>query len=319
MEIMVTGAAGTLAKHVIDQLRDAGHSVVACYFRDALELDNRERVTSYRVDITKRGFEDVFRNHKIRAVLHLGRITTTQDRLANRRYNANVMGTRKLLELCLKYGVGQVQILSTYFVYGASAYNPALLDEDSPLKASGQDSNLVDMVELENLAHIHMFKNPELHITILRPVNIVGPHTQNALSFQLSREAAPAIIGFNPMMQFVQVEDMADAVVLAFEINKPGIYNVAPEDWAGYQDALKMAGCGIIPVPSIPPGLTNWIADWSPRVGLKAFPRYMVPFMKYPVVLDGTRFTETFGWKPKYTIREALAYYRDKKQFKKAS
>lgn len=317
MEIMVTGAAGTLAKHVIDQLRDAGHKVVACYFRDALVLDNREGVTSYRVDITKRGFEDVFRNHKITAVLHLGRITTTQDRLANRRYTANVEGTRKLLDLSRKYGVGQVVILSTYFVYGASAYNPALLDEDSPLKASGQDKNLVDMVELENLAHIYMFKHPELHITILRPVNLVGPGTQNALSLALSREATPAIIGFNPMMQFVQVEDMADAVVLAFKGNKPGIYNVAPEDWVGYQDALKIAGCSILPVPSIPPGLTNWIADWSPRVGLKAFPRYMVPFMKYPVVLDGTRFVEAFGWKPKYTIRQALAYYRGKKQHKK--
>ena len=43
------------------------------------------------------------------------------------RYNANVLGTKKLLELCRKYAVKQVMIHSTYFVYGASAYNPALL------------------------------------------------------------------------------------------------------------------------------------------------------------------------------------------------
>lgn len=319
MEIMVTGAAGTLAKHVIDQLRDAGHSVVACYFRDALELDNRERVTSYRVDITKRGFEDVFRNHQIQAVLHLGRITTTQDRKANRRYASNVDGTRKLLELSRKYGVKQMVILSTYFVYGASAYNPALLDEEAPLKASVLDKNLIDMVELENLAHIHMFQYPELHITILRPANIVGPHTQNGLSLQLSREATPYLLGFNPMMQFVQVEDMADAVIASFKGNQPGIYNVAAEDWAGYQDALRLAGCSMIPVPSIPPGLTNLIADLSPKVGLNAFPRYLVPYMKYPVVIDGSKFADTFGWQPKYNIEQALAYYRDKKQFKRAS
>src|SRR3546814_3516962 len=51
-----------------------------------------------------------------------------------RRYNANVLGSKKLFELCRKYGVGQVLVHSTYFVYGASAFNPALLDEDAPLK-----------------------------------------------------------------------------------------------------------------------------------------------------------------------------------------
>lgn len=174
------------------------------------------------------------------------------------------------------------------------------------------------MVELENLAHIHMFQYPELHITILRPANIVGPHTQNDLSLQLSREAAPYLFGFNPMMQFVQVEDMADAVIASFKGNKPGIYNVAAEDWAGYQDALRMAGCGMIPVPPVPPSLTNLIAELSPKLGLKAFPRYLVPYMKYPVVIDGSKLTDTFGWQPKYNIEQALAYYRDKKQFKRA-
>src|SRR3546814_3065306 len=45
-------------------------------------------------------------------------------------FRSNVLGSKMLFELCRKSGVGQVLVHSTYFVYGASAFNPALLDED---------------------------------------------------------------------------------------------------------------------------------------------------------------------------------------------
>ena len=73
--------------------------------------------------------------------------TDEEDRFS--RYNANVLGTQKLLDLCLKYHVGQVLILSTFFVYGATAYNPAPLDETAPLKASELTKNLVDSWNLK--------------------------------------------------------------------------------------------------------------------------------------------------------------------------
>ncbi len=75
------------------------------------------------------------------------------------RYNANVLGTQKLLNLCIKYDVGQVLIMSTYFVYGANAYNSAPLDESAPLKASELTKNLVDSVELENLSQLYLWKH----------------------------------------------------------------------------------------------------------------------------------------------------------------
>jgi len=146
-------------------------------------------IPSYFVHITKRGFEDIFREHDIDGVIHLGRMSTDESNRFSR-YNANVLGTQKLLDLCIKYNVGQVLILSTFFVYGANAYNPAPLDENAPLKASELTKNLVDTVELENLAHIYMWKHPELNITILRPCNIVGPGVRNSTSLLLSSKTA---------------------------------------------------------------------------------------------------------------------------------
>lgn len=305
--VLVTGAAGSLAKRVIARLHGR-YNVIAVDFRRKVETD--ADIPSYKVEMHKRGFEDIFRNHKVDAVLHIGRIFAHEsDRM--RRYNANVLGSKKLFELCRKYFVKQLIIHSTYFVYGASAYNPALLDEDAPLKASEVTQDLVDSVELESLAQIYLWKSPELNITILRPCNVLGPGVKNSMSLLLSRPLVPVLMGFSPLMQFLHVDDMADAMVVAFEQNKPGIYNVAPDDWVGYQDAVEQCGCRRLPVPSIPPmfpklvsGLLNWNAF---------FPPYLINYFKYPVIIDGRHFRETFGWKPRRNLNDIFSYYRKNK------
>src|SRR5699024_5542189 len=117
---------------------------------------------------------------------------------------------------------------STYHVYGAAATNPALIDEDYPLKAVALLRELVDAVELENLLNIHLYRYPELNVAVLRACNIVGPGINNAMSRILGQAVAPCFTGFSPLMQFVHVEDMARAISAAFLQNRPGVYNVAP-------------------------------------------------------------------------------------------
>lgn len=193
-QILVTGAAGALAQQVIQRLRDHC-DLVAVDFREQVYLG--DDIPSYRIDFTKRVFEDLFRRYQFDGVIHLGRIQSSQlTRM--RRYNANVLGTQKLLDLSHKYGIQRVVVLSTYHVYGAVAYNPALIDESAPLKAAGLSSDLVDSVELENLANIYLWRYPDLNITILRPCNIVGPGVRNSISTLLASERAPVLAGFSP-------------------------------------------------------------------------------------------------------------------------
>lgn len=305
--ILVTGAAGALAQRVISQLRDHC-DLVAVDFREQVYLG--DDIPSYCIDFTKRVFEDLFRRYEFDGVIHLGRIQSSQlTRM--RRYNANVLGTQKLLDLSHKYGIKRVVVLSTYHVYGAVAYNPALIDESAPLKAAGLSADLVDSVELENLANIYLWRYPELNITILRPCNIVGPGVRNTMSSLLGSENAPVLAGFSPMMQFIHIDDMADAIVKAYKKPVRGVYNVAPEDWVAYQHALKLCGCRRIPIPSIPPVVPNLILK---TLKLKSFPSYLTAFFKYPVVIDGRAFAREFEFKPNRPLKEIFRFYRENKR-----
>lgn len=305
--IMITGAGGALGQQVVRRLRPDYH-IIAVDFRHKPELGGD--VTGYRVDFNKREFEDIFRRHRPVGVIHLGRILTSQGNRASR-YAANVLGSQKLFDLCVKYGVGQVLVLSTYHVYGAHPYNPALIEESAPLKATEIASDLVHSVELENLSAIYLWKHPELHMTLLRPCNVIGPGVNNTMSRILARRYAPWLIGFSPIMQFLHVEDLADAINVAFRKNKSGIYNVAPEDWVAYDVALERCGCRKLAIPSVPGDLPKRISSW---LGWKSFPLYLVNYFKFPVVIDGSLFRKTFGFTPRYSLEEMFTHYRENKE-----
>ncbi len=306
-EILVTGARGALAQQVISRLKH-DYRIVAVDFRE--QPDTGAGMPAYTVDFNKRDFEDIFRKHEFKGVLHLGRIGANMSTPASR-FNANVLGTQKMFNLCVKYEVKQVIVLSTFFVYGANAYNPALIVEEAPLKASGLTVELVDAVELENLSAIYLWKHPQLNVTILRPCNIAGQGVRNSMSRIMSMKRAPVMAGFSPMMQFIHIDDMADAIELSFRKNKSGIYNVAPDDWISYHEALANCGCKQLPLPSIPPVAPRSIIGlWKP------FPVYMVNYLKYPVILNGDLFRNTFKFKPRRSLDDVFRFYREKKSRK---
>jgi UDP-glucose 4-epimerase len=304
--ILITGIGGGLAHHVINKLKD-DYEVIGVDFKERAHYD--ESVKYYRIDFSKRGFEEVFRKHKFDGVIHLGRILLYKwNRL--RRYNTNVLGTQRLFDLCNKYKVKKVIVLSTFYVYGAHPYNPSLIDEMFPLKASNNSADLADAVELENLSTIYMLKYPDLNLTILRPCNIVGPQVQNSVSLLLMKKYAPSFLGFSPIMQFIHVDDLADAIILSYKKIKSGIYNVVNDDWIPYQKALEMAGCKSFPIAPFPPILSKMIVS---VLNYREFPPFLLNYYKYPVILDGNLFKKTFDFKPKYALSEIFEYYKKQK------
>ena len=78
-----------------------------------------------------------------------------------------------------------------------------------------------------------------------------------------------------------------------------------------YPAALKACGCQPIPIPSLPASLTKYLVK---RMNLKSFPSYLLNYYKFPVVLDGSLFQNTFGFQPKHTTPELFEFYQEQKQ-----
>ncbi len=301
MKILITGASGAISRLVASALSPR-HTLVGL---DPRPLEGQHRFPGEFevVDYHSRKLDDVFRAHQFDAVLHLGRIRESLKYSAHYRFQMNVVGTQRLLSLCKESSVKKLIVLSTYHVYGAHRLNPLRLTEETPLRASQSFPELSDAVELDHSAATFMWKVRDVSTTILRPVNVIGRHVRNTICSLLRSGICPKIIGFDPLMQFIDERDLARALVLAMEKDQAGIFNVAGEGVIPLSHAIKHADA--IPFP-VPPFVTTGLMRGLEGVTKLGFPPYLMDYFKYPVVVGDDEFRKTFGYKPKIKTVESL-------------
>jgi UDP-glucose 4-epimerase len=298
--ILITGAAGGLAEVVAATLKDK----YELYGVDPRPMPEGRSFPGkfFQIDYRQRRMADLFRLHEFDSLVHLGRVPSQARVRKTQRFNLNVLGTRSLLELSLKYKVKSVIVLSTFHVYGAHQHNHLYITEDDPLLASQTFPEVIDAVELDNVSVAFSLRNPKVRTVILRPTNIIGLQIKNQISTYLRSKVCPLLLGYDPMWQFVHERDMANAVLLALEGKKSGIYNVAGEGVIALSHAVRLTGATAIPVPSF---LSGTVLNAFKLAG-QNFPRHLVDFFKYPVVISDKNFRKDFAYEPSTNTADAL-------------
>jgi len=301
MKILVTGASGAIARLVASALSPK-YEWVGVDPRPC-PSENHFPGEFLVADYHGRKLDEVFKKHQFYAVMHLGRIRESQKYSPQYRFQMNVIGTQKLLELCRTHGVKNLVILSTYHVYGAHRLNPLVISEDAPLRASQGFPELSDAVEMDHAATHFMWKAREVRTTILRPTNVIGKHVRNTICSLLRSGICPRVFGFDPLMQFIDEKDLARALILALENPVPGIFNVAGEGVIALSHAIRHAQAMAVPIP---PVVTASLVRILAEVSRIPFPPYLLEFFKYPTIISDDLFRKTFGYQPKVKTVQSL-------------
>jgi UDP-glucose 4-epimerase len=221
---------------------------------------------------------------------------------SNKRFDLNVLGSRKVMDLCLKYGVKRILVLSTFHIYGAHPYNHIPIHEDEPLRAGQTFPQLADAVQLDNQSLTWIYQHRAVRTVMLRPCNVVGRHLQNAMTKFLRQKTVPYVVGFNPMIQFIQEMDLRDAIVAAALGDEIGVFNVCGTGAIPYRHALEIVGARQVPVTETLAGTYMRVASlFGP-----GFPTYMLDFFKYPCIIADERFRKSFAWSPAIGIENTV-------------
>jgi len=297
--VVVTGISGNLGRAVAKLLHVEAHVVGV----DRRPLrDKPKDVEHLQVDLRKARVEDVFRKRQVDAVVHLG--IMHDPRVAfSEAHSFNLLGTQKVLDLCVRHGVRKLVVLSSANAYGPRPDNSNFLTEEAPLMAADRDSDVRDLVELDMYAQSFVWRHPEIETVILRPVNIVGPTVRNAPSNYL-RLARPVVaMGFDPMLQLIHEVDAARALVQALRPGVRGVYNVTGPGEVPLSAVLRELGREPIPVPHflLRPAMRRLF-----RAGLVSFPAAELDHLQYLCVVDGSRAAREWGWAPRFTLRETI-------------
>lgn len=177
--ILVTGGAGYIGSHVVQQLSQRGERVVVL---DNLVSGFREAVGDAELVVGDVGDRSlvarVMTEHQIGAVLHFAAHTVVPESVRDplKYYGNNTCNTRNLLACCVDAGVHRFLFSSTAAVYGIAA--SGIADEDTPVRPINPygASKLMSETMLRDLGSAGA-----MQYVILRYFNVAGCDPQGRI------------------------------------------------------------------------------------------------------------------------------------------
>ena len=237
-KVLVTGAGGFLARHLVPKLAAQGAEVVGMDLAPGVENARRFKSKARLVEGDITDYASIERAaDKCDYVIHLAAIAAPLEceKRPERAFLVNVQGTFNVLRFAQKKGARKFIFSSSAHVYGISPkYMPT--DEKHPLAL--QDTYTTSKILGESLCQL-FYSNHNLEYVTSRLYNAYGPG-QNEDYFipaMISKAKAGRIElrGRQVTKDFVFVEDVAEAFVKALTSDFVGEVNIG----SGKQTTLE--------------------------------------------------------------------------------
>jgi len=299
VKVLIVGVSSAIAQLLAEELRGGGHEVEG--------IDRRgwpnAPIPVHTLDIRKRAAEEVFRQLRPDAVVHMGTVTSLVMP-GEERYRINLGGTRAVFDHCRAYGVRHCVFVGRHTYYGAASDSPLFHTEDEPPMALASFPELADLVAADLYAGSEIWRSPELCTTVLRLCYSLGPSGHGTLGTFLRGARIPTLLGWDPLFQFMHERDAAGAIAAALEKRARGVFNVTGPEPLPLSTIIHETGRRMLPLPEFV------FAMALGRFGLPRLPEGALAHIKYAVVADGSAFARATGWKAKRDHTEAIRDYR---------
>jgi UDP-glucose 4-epimerase len=204
-------------------------------------------------------------------------------------HEINVIGTMNLLAAAGAAGssVRHIVVKSSTLVYGSAASDPNTFHEDTPRTSPVKNGLERALVEAEALVRDFSEDNPATRVTVLRFTNVLGTHLATPISRSLSRPVCPAIFGFDPLLQFVEEDDVVRALLHVTQGSIPGLYNVAGDGRLPWTEVAAICGTRLVPLSPYSP------LKIRPLARLFDLPAELEDLLRYGRGVDTRRFAAT--------------------------
>ena len=234
-------------------------------------------------------------------VVHLALVTAVDYQLGGRAAmkEQNVIGTMSLLAACQQApDLRQLVVRSSTAAYGAAFRDPAVFTEDTEPREVPRGGYARDVLDVEGYVRGFRRRRPDVAATVLRFAPFVGPRADTRLMRYFALPLVPTVLGRDPRLQFVHVDDALEVLYRSVVGCHPGTFNVAGPGVLTLSQAIRRAGR--IAVPVVEPGLSAW-ASWAKRSGFIDFSLDQLDLFVHGRVVDIARLVEEYGFEPRPT------------------
>jgi UDP-glucose 4-epimerase len=222
-------------------------------------------------------------------------------------HELEVLGTRALFRAVADNArragtVRAVVVVGTTLSYGALPDNPQYLEETAPLRGGAGYPFVADKIAIEREAAM-LRARTGLPVAVLRCAPMLGDD-RSLMARLLGLPVVPAVVGTDPLLQLLDVDDLVEAVRAAAQARWDGAVNVAGSGVLPLSTVIKLAG-----------RLRAAAVDTVVRLALQGcwvlgaglVPAAHVAYLRDTFVADTTRAADALGWRPRYAIGDVLA------------
>ncbi len=309
--ILVTGVAGYWGSRVANKL-SLQEDVHVIGLDRTEPLDMGESIDFVQADIRSRLLPDLLEAEQVDTVFHLQFIERAE--LSEQAFDLNVMGSLNLFASCAKVGVKKIIFRSSTSVYGAHSNNSAFLTETAPLRGSRRYGYTRDLLEIEAFVNGFRRQSPDTKVVMLRFANIVGPTADSPMIRFLNLRRPIVLLGFDPLIQIIQEDDVLEALVYSLNSDISGVYNIAAEGAMPLSKALRL-------VRKLPIRIFHLLAlkgiellkdtHWRP---LDYVP-IEFDYLRYSWIVDLKKMQDEMGFQPLYMADETLREFAGQESF----
>jgi UDP-glucose 4-epimerase len=304
MRYLITGGSGYIGSRLVDHLsgREETDAIVVADVRPPASF--RPKTTFAKLDVRdKHAARDLLARERPDCVVHLAfLLNPIRDEAAM--YDVDVNGTQNVLEAASSAGVEHVLVTSSTTAYGAFPDNPVPLSEEDPVRGAPDFSYARDKAESDRLCQLWALQHPERVMTIVRPCIVFGPDVDNYIvRLWLRQPFRPDFGGGDPPLQFVHVDDVAEALILLLEGRHAGAFNVAADGYISTIEAADMLG---LKGRRVPYKAFKRFASALWRAGVSEAPAGQLEFAIHPWVASNQKLKNATGWTPRWTSREVF-------------
>ncbi|MFD1217911.1 SDR family oxidoreductase [Microbulbifer celer] len=298
-KVLITGAAGYVGGQ-LGELLAAKMPVVGV---DIVARDAGFKI--FQMDICDPALAELMRVEGITHVVHLASVVTPgRDR--RREYQIDVLGTRNVLEACVKNGVEHITLTSSGAAYGYHPDNPDWLEERHPLRGNPEFAYSDHKRQVEEMLADYRAAHPQLKQLIFRPCSIIGATTNSKISELFSGGSILDPGGYNSPFVFIWDQDVIGAIEYGVVRDASGIYNLAGDGALTPSEIARVLGK---PLRRPPVWLLKAIIGVRYLLRIADFQPAQVKFLQYRPVLLNNRLKNELGYVPRKTSAEAFAYF----------
>jgi len=301
--ILITGASGMVGRQLVKLLCASGHDVIAT---DLIPSPDLPPSASFaRMDVSGDDPMRLICQEAPEAVIHLASVLEPKDR--DLAYRVDVVGTRQVVEACLRSRVKRLVVTSSGAAYGYHADNSAWLKEEDPIRGNPEFAYSDHKRQVEGILAEARRSAPQLEQVVLRVCTVLGAGVENQITALFRKPRLIALKGSESPFVFIWTEDLARILERAATQGPPGIFNVAGDGALSMADLSAMLGKPLVRIPAWAVKAALAIAR---PLGLSRYGPEQVRFLQYRPVLDNNALKTRFGYTPKLTSREVFDMWR---------